>query len=183
MNLRSRRMEEEWQLLEKLASVNPCVLVNISRSLKEFRIVLRNSPAWIQAEDKLRIENEHVVRYVYPRYYPTLPIEGYFTCPIVHLNVDPLTGFVCLWDQYRPSQTIVDAILITRAIMAWKIANRDPAHCMQPGAFSEIPEVQPLIVPEDCRPMLLHQKRRQRLSFDCDSPATQEADCALSHTE
>lgn len=183
MNLRSRRMEEEWQLLEKLACANPRVFAGISRIPDEFHITLKESPVWIQSGCERQIETEHTIRYVYPRYYPTLPLEGYFVHPLVHMNVDPVTGFVCLWDRYRPAQTIVDAILITRAIMAWKTANRDPAHCMQAVEYAELPGMQPLTIPEDCRPVLLHNKRRQRLSSEFDDQAPQESDCAFSYTE
>jgi hypothetical protein len=183
MSLRSRRMEEEWQLLEKLACANPRVLAGISRYSEEFQVILKESPAWIRHGCEQRIETEHAIGYVYPRYYPTLPLEGYFVRPIVHINVDPATGFVCLWDRYRPAQTIVDAILITRAIMAWKIANRNPAHCMQPAECAELTGLEPLTIPEDCRPVLLHGKRRQRLSSGLDDQTSHESDCAFSYTE
>jgi ubiquitin-protein ligase len=183
MSLRSRRMEEEWQLLEKLVCANPHVFAGINKSAEEFHVALKESPAWIQRGCKRQIETEHAVRYVYPHYYPTLPLEGYFVRPIAHINVDPITGFVCLWDRYRPAQTIVNAILITRAIMSWKTANRDPAHCMQPIEHTELPGMQPLMIPEDCRPMLLQSKRRQRLSSELDDQPSHESDCAFSYTE
>jgi ubiquitin-protein ligase len=183
MNLRSRRMEEEWQLLEKLAHANPRVLASITRLPDEFHVGLNESPAYVPRAHERRIEHEHVVRYVYPRYYPTLPLEGYFVRPIVHINVDPVTGFVCLWARYHPAQTIVDAILTTRTVMTWKTANRDPAHTMQEADCSELPCVQPLVIPENCRPMLLHGKRRQRLSSEFDDQAQRESNYAFSHFE
>lgn len=180
MNLRDRRMEEEWQLLEELACANPRVFAEISRSSGEFRVALKESPAWVREGSEMRIENEHAVRYAYPRYYPALPIDGYFARPVVHVNVDPVTGFVCLWDRYRPSQTIVDAILITRSIMACRTANWNPAHRMQLAECAELPDVQPLTIPERCRPVLLCRKRRQRLST---GQMHQEENRALSYTE
>jgi hypothetical protein len=183
MHLRSRRMEAEWHLLEQLAQANPRIITHIARLPEEFHLVLRESPAYVQKGRERWIEREHSVRYVYPRYYPTLPLEAYFVCPIVHMNADPATGFVCLWQQYRPTQTIVDAILITRTLMAWKTANRDPAHCMQSIEYGELPGMQPLVVPEVCRPVLRYRKGRQRLSSEPDDQASQESNCAFSHFE
>lgn len=180
MNLRDRRMEEEWQLLEALTSANPRILAQITRSSGEFRVVLKESPAWISEGSELKVEIEHAVRYVYPRYYPALPIDGYFVRPIAHVNVDPVTGFVCLWERYQASQTIVDAVLITRAIMACRIANHDPAHCMQSVECAPLPDAQPFIVPEQCRPVLLCRKCRQRLST---GQMPQEENRALSYIE
>lgn len=180
MNLRDRRMEEEWQLLEALACANPRIVAEITRSSEEFHVVLKESRAWVLDGSKLKAENEHTVRYVYPRYYPTLPIDGYFASPIAHVNVDPVTGFVCLWESYRPSQTIVDAILITRSIMACRTANLNPVHCMQSVECAPFPDVQPLTIPEQCRPVLPCRKRRQRLST---GQMPQEENRALSYIE
>jgi hypothetical protein len=183
MSLRTRRMEEEWHLLEKLAVANPCILADIACFPEEFAVTLKNSPAWTQNGSELKIENEHVVRYVYPRYYPTLPLESYLVRPVAHVNVDPSTGFACLWEQYRSSQTIVDAVLITRAIMAWRAVNRDPAHQMQALDLPEIPGMQPLFIPEDCRPILRPRSNKQRLSSGDDNQSLPEEHCAFSHIE
>jgi hypothetical protein len=162
MSLRDRRMDSEWELLAAMSAANPAALVSIDREENAFRLLMQESPAWVGKGTERRIETEHALRYVYPRYYPSLPLEGYFARPISHVNVDPVTGFVCLWKEFQPSQTIVDAILITRAVMAWKTANLDPAHCMQEAESSELP-MPSLIVPSACRPIPL-QPRRQRLS-------------------
>src|SRR5579859_1142726 len=128
MDTRNRRMDAEWQLLQALVDANRFAFASVVRFQGEFRIVMRESPAWVGKQHERRIETEHALRYVYPRYYPSLPLEGYFVRPVLHVNVDPLTGFVCLWKNYQPAQTIVDAILITRAVMACKAANWEPAH-------------------------------------------------------
>lgn len=170
MNIRNRRMDAEWQLLQVLADANPSTFALITRSQDEFRIVMRESPAWIGERGERRVETEHALRYLYPRYYPSLPLEGYFVRPISHINVDPVTGFVCLWQDYRPAQTIVDAILVTRAIMACKVANLDLAHRMQEDTVLESPESSPLSmpslnIPAICRPPLLRRAAgRQRIT-------------------
>ncbi len=175
-------MEAEWQLLEALASANQTVFAAITRSTDEFRVALRKSPAWIEKDSTRHIESEHELRYVYPRYYPTLPLEAYFARPVSHINVDPVTGFVCLWQDYHMKHTIVDAILITRAIMSWQIANRAPAHRMQQEECSSL-SIQPLTLPISCLPLLQHRSSRQRLSSEFENYTPQESSFAFSDTE
>jgi hypothetical protein len=175
-------MEVEWQLLGELADANRTTFASITCSQNEFRVVLHESPAWIEMGSERRVESEHALRYVYPRYYPTLPLEGYFVRPILHINVDPVTGFICLWKEYRTAQTIVDAILITRAIMAWKAANQDPAHRMQEAECGTLP-MPSLTIPASCRPRLFHRRGRPRITSEFDNQAVQERDFALFDTE
>jgi ubiquitin-protein ligase len=188
MNLRERRMDTEWELLEVLAGANEQTLAAITRAENEFRIVMRESPAWVGGPNALRIETEHTLRYVYPRYYPALPLEGYFVRPVSHINVDPVTGFVCLWQEYQPAQTIVDAILITRAIMAYKAANHTAAHRMQQDPFPDetysLP-MPPLTIPEICRPTApqRYAGSRRRLTSELEEQILRESPCALSDTE
>ncbi|MCU1224433.1 MAG: hypothetical protein JWQ42_2526 [Edaphobacter sp.] len=189
MNLRNRRIETEWQLLEVLADANRTTFAAILRSGDEFRIDMRESPAWVGGSRERWVETAHTLRYAYPRYYPSLPLEGYFVRPIFQVNVDPATGFVCLWQDYRPAQTIVDAILITRAIMAGKAANRDPAHLMQQDATSMCRESDQLSMPSltlpiSCRPPLPQRHTgRRRLSSPLNDLATRESSFAFSNTE
>lgn len=179
MNLRNRRMETEWQLLEALADANRTALASITRLPDEFHVTLQESPAWIEKNNVRHIETEHTLRYVYPRYYPTLPLEAYFVHPVSHINIDPVTGFICLWKDYRVGQTIIDAILVTRAIMSWKAANWDPVHRMQAAESSPL-SMPSLIIPESCLPLLHHRGNRQRLSSDY---TPQESSFAFSNTE
>jgi ubiquitin-protein ligase len=189
MNLRNRRIDIEWQLLEDLADANRMTFAAISRSEDEFRIDMQESPAWVGERHERKIETAHVLRYVYPRFYPSLPLEGYFVRPIFHVNVDLATGFVCLWQDYRPAQTIVDAILITRAIMAGKVTNLDPAHRMQQDAAlecetsHELP-MTPLTLPPACRPLLSQRHTgRRRLTSELDLQVPQESNRAISNSE
>jgi ubiquitin-protein ligase len=189
MNLRNRRIDAEWQLLAALADANPMTFAAITRLEDEFRIDMRQSPAWVGGRQERKIETAHRLRYVYPRYYPSLPLEGYFVRPIFHVNVDPATGFVCLWQDYRPAQTIVDAILITRAIMAGKVANLEAAHRMQQDAALEYEEslalpMMALMLPSACRPPLAQRRTsRRRLVSELDPPALRENKCAISNPE
>jgi len=174
-------MDAEWQFLEALKDANTAAFASITRLQDEFHISMRESPAWIDTGSERRVETEHTLRFVYPRYYPTLPLEGYFLRPIAHINVDAVTGFICLWKEYRTAQTIVDAILIARAIMCWKAANKDPAHQMQQVELSELP-MPSLTIPASCRTLLFHQSGRQRLSSEFDN-TEQESSLAFSNTE
>lgn len=190
MNMRNRRMDAEWQLLQALADANKTVFATINRLENEFRLVMRESPARVESGREVRVEAEHALRYVYPRYYPALPLEGYFVRPVLHINVDPVTGFVCLWQDYRPAQTIVDAILITRAVMACEVANWDLAHRMQPDTVMEWPgrgtlPMPSLTIPAVCRRVLPHSRagNRRRLSCGPDNQMPQESDFAFSDTQ
>lgn len=185
MHLRNRRMDAEWQLLQALANANPATFAEILRLEEGFRCTMQLSPAWVKHGSERRVETEHVLRYVYPRYYPSLPLEGYFVRPIVHLNVDPATGFACLWQEYRPAQTIIDAILITRAIMAHRVANQGSLHQMQPdaGELCELP-MPPLALPAECRPAWPGKSGgRRRLSSEFNEEAPRETTFAFSDTE
>lgn len=179
MNLRDCRMAAEWQLLESLADANRSIFAQITRLEDEFRLIMQESPAWVGKGSDCRTESEHAFRYVYPRYYPTLPLEGYFIRPISHINVDPVTGFVCLWTNYHPAQTIVDAILITRTIMAGKVANWDPVHRMQQDAVMDPLPMSSLTIPANCRPLLPQRKSRRRLLSEIPDDTSHERNFAF----
>jgi len=190
MTIREHRMETEWRLLESLAEANRRVFVDLVRSQNEFRITLRDSPAWVRIAGEPRVETEHTLRYVYPRYYPSLPLEGYFVRPISHINVDSVTGFVCLWQDYRPAQTIVDAILVTRAIMAYQVANWHPDHRMQPDTDLELAQTHtlpmpPLTLPMSCRTSISQSATgsRRRLTSVIDEQTPSESNRALFNIE
>ncbi|HEY4047908.1 MAG TPA: hypothetical protein VGM27_13685 [Acidobacteriaceae bacterium] len=183
-------METEWQLLEDLATANRTSFASVIRLQDEFRILMRESPAWVGRSNERRIETEHELRYVYPRYYPSLPLEGYFVRPVLHANVDAVTGFVCLWKDYRPAQTIVDAIHITRAIMACKVANWDLAHRMQEASVLERSgayalSMPSLTIPASCRPLLPRRSigSKRRLTSELDNQGVRENSFAFSDTE
>lgn len=170
MSLRSRRMNAEWELLEKLAAANPRVLARIERNEDDFQIELRESPAWMGSEEKRWVMRDHVVRYVFPRYYPSLPLEAYVMQPVIHPNVDSMNGFLCLWKSYRPAQTIVDAVVITRAVLSWSAVNSEPEHLMQNVHGLAVLARPELIIPEECRPMMRERGAKRRLeacAMDC----------------
>jgi hypothetical protein len=168
-------MDAELELLEKLAAANPRVLARIERREDEYCVELMESPAWMDSawmgsEERRRIAHEHTLRYVFPRYYPSLPLEAYVAQPVLHPNVDPANGFVCLWRSYRAAQTIVDAVLITRAVLSWNAVNDEPEHRMQSVQGLDALAGLELIIPDECRLMVRGRGTRQRLeacAIDC----------------
>lgn len=180
MSLRSRRIDAEWELLEKLAAANQPVIAHIEFHEEEFRVELRESPAWISSRawissnESLWTEREHLVRYVFPRYYPSLPLEAYMVQPVAHPNVDPENGFVCLWKSYRAAQTIVDAVITTRAVLSWSAVNSDAVHCMQNVQGLTLLAKPELTVPDDCRPMAHRPGAKQRLEASATDRVLQE---------
>lgn len=166
MSLRERRIDEEWKLLQKLAEVNPRVLAGIDRSDKGFLVELRESPAWAGTQERPEMVREHAMRYVFPRYYPALPLEGYLARPVLHPNVDAVNGFVCLWRSYCPEQTIVDAVVITRAVLSWNAVNGGLEHRMQRAGVLAALEKPDLTIPDGCRVVARAASARMRLEAE-----------------
>lgn len=135
MTLRDRRIENEWLSLCALAQDNPSIIVSTHRALSEFTVSLQNSPAWVAGAEGPVLKTDHCVRYRFPAYYPHLPVEAWFAVPVFHPNVDPLNGFACLWRDHYPTRTVIDAIVITRALIAHQTRNSHPLHIMQPDAL------------------------------------------------
>jgi hypothetical protein len=166
MSTRKHRIVAEWELLQTLARANPETL-RIQKKGEEFCVQFENSPAWMGNQAEHVIQTTHEVGYRFPRYYPALPLEAFFKVPIFHPNVDPITGFACLWLDYRPLMNIVDAIVVTRAIMAFQTVNREQDHLMQPDALDQCEPLAttPLVIPEACRGWSsLQPMGRRRLS-------------------
>ena len=61
-------------------------------------------------------------------------MEMYLSVPVLHPNVHPETGFVCLWDRHRVSNTVEIAMHKLVAMLAGTLWNADALHVMQPGA-------------------------------------------------
>jgi ubiquitin-protein ligase len=163
MNLRLRRMNAEWDLLQLLSTANPRVLTRIARGEDDFRVELEESPAWMGAEEQRWIERKHTVRFAFPRYYPALPLEGYLERPVLHPNVDARNGFVCLWRSYRSACTIVDAVAILRTMLCWEAVNETLEHKMQDVRGLDVLRKMDLTVPAECRPLTRARDGRQRL--------------------
>ena len=122
-DLRARRIARERALLQRLAADNPHIFS-----------ALESSP-----DDELRFQMEacgthRSVRIVFPRFFPSVPMDAYVAPPAVHPNIDPETGFVCLWTRTSALHTSLEAVRRLRLILAWRSFNLDADHVMQPAA-------------------------------------------------
>ena len=137
--LYSRRIEQEWSLLQELARINPKVLEIVERRRQAdgdlFRIVLHEtcSIAGWKGSDPVLVRS-HPATFRFPRFFPSVPIEAIVVTPVFHPNIDPLNGFVCLWTRSSPGDTVMEAARRLQQIIAWKSVNFDVEHVMQPEA-------------------------------------------------
>jgi ubiquitin-protein ligase len=129
-----RRLRAEWSLLEQLAAANPERLTNIAANDFTFSLRLRQTPALLQKNPQ-QITTEHRVTIAFPQFFPAAPLELYLQTPIYHPNISPHTGFVCLWDRHRVSNTVEHALHKLVAILGWRLFNRHTTHLMQPEAL------------------------------------------------
>ncbi len=154
-SLRDRRIEQEWLLLNELATTNPDLLEVLRRrklaDSEDFAVRLNETEGILAGEPAdMRIRVHHV-RLSFPRFYPTSPLEAYLSQPVKHPNVDPRNGFVCLWTRHGTGETVVEALRRLQEVIAWKRMNLDSDHLMQPEtidwhatAIEEEPNLFPL---------------------------------------
>jgi ubiquitin-protein ligase len=130
-----RRLHAEWELLQKLAQLNPDRLAGISADDRVFRVTLREAPTRMTGGG---IVSTHRLRVVYPSHFPAAPLEIYVDDAFCHPNVHPETGFVCVWDRHRIDNTVEHAVHKVVAMMGGRLCNRDALHVMQPEALRQI---------------------------------------------
>ena len=70
-------------------------------------------------------------------------MELFLRIPVVHPNVSPETGFVCVWDRHRVSHTVELALHRLVAMLAGILWNGDAPHVMQPQAVPCTPASDP----------------------------------------
>jgi ubiquitin-protein ligase len=139
MSVRSRRLENEWAMLAKLADHNPGVLEVVRRETlpgaEVFHVILhRTSAMSLGPPPELMEYASHEVAFRFPSLYPSVPIEAFLTRPVFHPNVHPENGFVCLWDRFSSGDTIIEAIRKLQRVITWELWNDRTEHIMQPGA-------------------------------------------------
>ncbi len=136
-----RRLTAEWEILTALAACNPTRLTDPAAEDRTFRLRLRATPALPLSYSATgvvgHIVTEHAVRIEYPRFFPAAPMELYLEEAMVHPNIHPETGFVCVWDRHRVSNTAEHALHKTVAILGWRLCNPDAVHVMQPAALAQ----------------------------------------------
>ena len=142
-NVRVRRIQNEWKLLQELASRNPGTLEVLERGVgptgEFFRVRLYQTASPIKAQGCIakgciQLSESHLIEFVFPRFFPAIPIEAMLQVPVFHPNVDPDNGFVCLWTRTCAGDTILEAATRIQRIIAWDLVNFAPDHLIQPDA-------------------------------------------------
>lgn len=130
-----RRLRSEWALLQALSACNPGRLTALEQRTGEFHLGLRG-PHAMSLRDGLPqcIITTHAVRMDFPVHFPAVPMEMFLATPVFHPNVHPETGFVCLWERHRVSNTVEHALHKLVAMLAGELRNTSPLHVMQPAA-------------------------------------------------
>ena len=137
--MRVRRIENEWLLLELLQHANFGRL-RLKRHPDFFALEADGLPALLEAaadpaNPGTVVKHTHSLRIVFPRYYPSMPVEVYLDTPVFHPNVHPDTGFVCLWTKHRIQTTLEQTLAQLQRVLCWGLLNTDAEHVMQPAAL------------------------------------------------
>lgn len=163
--LRFRRLNNEWLSIEQLACENGGVLALQERTTRGpheiFSLVITQTEGLRAARNGFQLVSAHAFELRFPRFYPSVPIEAYLSQPLFHPNIDPLTGFVCLWERTSPGDTAIEAVRRVQALIVWKMVNLEAAHVMQPEAASWFSTGADVALP--LRHVLLHEPIEWRL--------------------
>ena len=135
MTILDRRLASEWELLLNLADRNPARINSMRLDGATLSLHL-HGPAAAPAcpNERASLISTHAIRVEFPVHFPAVPMEMFLAIPVFHPNVHPETGFVCLWDRHRVSNTIEHALHKTVAMLCGELRNPLPLHVMQPAA-------------------------------------------------
>ncbi|GAA3753725.1 ubiquitin-conjugating enzyme E2 variant [Terriglobus aquaticus] len=165
-----RRLAAEWSLLQQLSAANPGRITQLRREEDVFYLTLHGPAAVsIPGGQHGTALSVHDLRIEFPVHFPAVPMEMYLSVPVVHPNVHPETGFVCLWDRHRVSNTVEIAMHKVVAMLAGTLWNPQALHVMQPAAVPCTPSADPMLLQGVAyEPSLAHipaqASRRKRLS-------------------
>jgi ubiquitin-protein ligase len=134
-SLYERRMHAEWNLLQQLAARNPDRLTDLSLDDGTIVLRLKKTPALLIDGS---VHYEHVISLGFPMHYPAVPMTLHLQEPVLHPNVHPSSGFVCLWADHRITNTVEHALHKTVAILGWRLFNAETVHVMQPAALLRV---------------------------------------------
>jgi ubiquitin-protein ligase len=127
---RARRIANEWAVLTSLAPAER----RAEGDTDVFTTTIRDAPALVGDPEALEIVRDHDLVFRLPRFFPTMPVEVFLARPVFHPNVHPRTGFVCLWKEDDPGNSVADAIVRLRLVISWRMFNESPVHVMQEEA-------------------------------------------------
>lgn len=135
-----RRLDYERDCLQQLMLEAPEKLHEIRRiDDGKFLLSIADMPALSAqpAEEwQANIVKSHRVIISFPRYYPSVPSEVFLASPVFHPNIDPINGFVCLWEKHRVANTVRNSLAKLAAVLAWRLVNTAAPHVMQPDALA-----------------------------------------------
>ncbi|MGQ9917884.1 MAG: hypothetical protein ACUVS7_10745 [Bryobacteraceae bacterium] len=162
--IRGRRIRHEWEWLRRTAEINPGELVLSGSSGGP--VLLPRTPCYTFGGE---VSDGIEVCFRFPEYYPSVPLEAWLVRPVLHPNVHPENGFVCLWDTRHEGTSLVEAVLQLQRIVTWHLFNLSADHLMQPEAGNRDPlPYRPIKVPLQYHlersAAFLSGARRKRLS-------------------
>ena len=140
MTTLERRLSAEWALLLALVERNPDRLHRPTAHDTSFFVTLSGLTVSLPHESAGPPLSSHDIRIDYPVHFPAVPMELYLHTPVLHPNVHPQTGFVCLWDRHRVSNTVEHALHKTVGMLNGSLYNPSAPHVMQPGALPLLPQ-------------------------------------------
>jgi hypothetical protein len=145
LSIFERRLAAEWDLLLQLADRNRGRLSRMQVDGAVLSLHL-HGPAAAPADPATqpRLVSVHAIRIEFPVHFPAVPMEMFLQTPVFHPNVHPETGFVCLWDRHRVSNTVEHALHKTVAMLAGELRNTNSIHVMQPEALEHPVRTEPM---------------------------------------
>jgi ubiquitin-protein ligase len=147
-SIRERRIENEWQTLLQIVAHNVGVLTIIRRNstagVDRFEIELHRSGGLLKVNAAPAEVDTYGAVIEFPDFFPAVPMQVFLSRPLLHPNVQPVTGFICLWDETSPGDSVIEALQRLQLIVSWKMFNDSPDHLMQPEAFDLYPSKQAL---------------------------------------
>ena len=139
-DLREKRLANEWAYLLSLAEANPERLYIIARTREgageRFRFELKRTPAYTARPIGCYIRDSHTITLLFPEFYPAVPCEAFLKETVFHPNVHPMNGFICLWDQSSPGDSVIEAVQQIQRVVTWNLYNPSPEHVMQADALA-----------------------------------------------
>jgi hypothetical protein len=130
-----RRVANEWRDAKQLEQCNTDV-IRFGQLRSEgddtvLAVALSQTAGLVISGNGLQVVEEHEAELRFPRFFPAVPIEAYLRRPVFHPNIDPVNGFVCLWDRFSAGDTVVTAMCHLQQMVAWRMFNLRADHVMQ----------------------------------------------------